>query len=120
MSQANIQDAKCVLVVGATAGIGRALALAIHGLPSEPVVIVAGRRQDRLDELTNRSERIKGVRVDLTSGRETLRAFVEDTVSKYPDVSRMYSAYLALSAYHRCSLTAVRCSHPIFGDTTYF
>lgn len=29
MSRANINDAKCVLVVGATAGIGRALALAI-------------------------------------------------------------------------------------------
>lgn len=86
MSKHTINDAKCVLVVGATAGIGRALALAIHDLPSKPTVIVAGRRQERLDELTQRSDRIKSVRVDLLSGRAALQSFVNDTVSAYPDV----------------------------------
>lgn len=85
--RANIQDAKCVLVVGATAGIGRALALAIHDLPSRPTVIVAGRRQERLDELAKRSERIKPARVDLMSGRESLKKFADEMVATYPDVS---------------------------------
>lgn len=87
MSRANIQEAKCMLVVGATAGIGRALALAIHGLPSKPVVVVAGRRQERLDELTKQSERIKSVRVDLTSSRDSLKTFANEIIAKYPDVS---------------------------------
>lgn len=46
-----IEDAKCVLIIGATSGIGRALALAIHDLPTQPTVIVAGRRMERLEEL---------------------------------------------------------------------
>ena len=82
-----IRAAKCVLVVGATAGIGRALALSIHQLPSKPNVIVSGRRQERLDELTKQGERIASARIDLTSGRESLQTFVNETVSKYPEVS---------------------------------
>lgn len=85
-SRANIQDAKCILVVGATAGIGRALALAIHDLPSRPTVIVAGRRQERLDELAKKSERIKTARVDLMSGRDALAKFANELVATYPDL----------------------------------
>lgn len=89
--RANIQDAKCVLVVGATAGIGRALALAIHDLPSKPTVIISGRRQDRLDELAQKSERFRTVRVDVASGRESLKKYVDDLVLTYPDVSTSIS-----------------------------
>ena len=64
-----ISECRCILVIGATAGIGRALALALHDLPSKPNVIVGGRRQERLDELTKTSDRIKGVLVDVTSKR---------------------------------------------------
>lgn len=99
MSRANIQEAKCILVVGATAGIGRALALAIHDLPSKPVVVVAGRRQERLDELTKQSERIKSVRVDLTSSRDSLRTFANETIAKYPDVSDS-------TVFSKCSLSS--------------
>ena len=53
-AMANITQAKCILVTGATSGIGRALALAIHDLESKPTVIAVGRRQDRLDELAKR------------------------------------------------------------------
>lgn len=84
-----ITDAKCVLVIGATAGIGRALALAIRDLPSRPVVIVGGRRQERIDELSKNGERIEGVQIDVTWGRDKLKAFVEITVAKYPDVCVM-------------------------------
>lgn len=81
-----IADSKCVLVIGATAGIGRALALAVHGLPSQPTVILAGRRQERLDELSKLGDRLKTVRFDVNASREELKGFVQDITSKYPDV----------------------------------
>ncbi|KAI9058840.1 NAD-P-binding protein [Trametes sanguinea] len=81
-----IKDAKCVLVLGATSGIGRALALAIHDLDSRPTVIVSGRRQERLDELAGHGERIKTARVDINTSEDNLKKFVQDTVSKYPDL----------------------------------
>ncbi|GJE85776.1 NAD(P)-binding protein [Phanerochaete sordida] len=84
--RATIRDAKCILVVGATAGIGRALALAIHDLPSRPTVIAAGRRQERLDELAQTGDRVKTARVDLTSGRAALKQFVDEMLATYPDL----------------------------------
>lgn len=80
----SINDSKCVLVTGATAGIGRALAHAISDLPSKPRVIATGRRQDRLDELRPKMETIQ---IDFDTDKETIKKFVDDTVSKYPDVS---------------------------------
>lgn len=81
-----IGDCKCVLVIGATSGIGRSLALAIHALPSEPTVIVSGRRQERLDELAKMGTRLKTARVDVNGSREDLKAFVQDITAKYPNV----------------------------------
>ncbi|EIM83357.1 NAD-P-binding protein [Stereum hirsutum FP-91666 SS1] len=81
-----IQDSKCVLVVGATAGIGRALALAIHDLPSKPTVIVSGRRQERLDELAKKSDRIHGAKIDIDADRETLVKTVDGVLQKYPEI----------------------------------
>jgi len=82
----DITDATHVLILGATAGIGRALALAIHDLPSKPTVIVGGRRQERIDEICKQGDRIQGVQVDVTSEREFLKKFVNDTVAKYPEL----------------------------------
>ncbi|KAL1951658.1 hypothetical protein VTO73DRAFT_807 [Trametes versicolor] len=81
-----IKDAKCILVLGATSGIGRDLALALHGLDSNPTVIVAGRRQERLDEISKQGERIKTARIDITSSEDTLKEFVQHTLSQYPDL----------------------------------
>ncbi|KAJ8494617.1 hypothetical protein ONZ51_g2202 [Trametes cubensis] len=81
-----IKDAKCVLVLGATSGIGRALALAIHDLGTRPTVIVAGRRQERLDELAKQGERIKTARVDINTSENELRGFVQETLSKFPEL----------------------------------
>lgn len=86
----SITDAKCILVVGATAGIGRALALAIRDLPSKPTVIISGRRQERIDELCKDGERTEGVQIDMTGGRENLKAFVHDVVARYPQVSHPF------------------------------
>jgi len=46
----SIEESKCI-VTGATAGIGRVLALALARLSSKPQVIATGRRQDRLNKL---------------------------------------------------------------------
>lgn len=81
-----IKDAKTILIIGATAGIGRSLAYAIHDLPTKPTVIVAGRRQERIDEITKTSERFGGITVDLLSGRESLKKFADDVVAKWPEV----------------------------------
>lgn len=81
-----IKDAKCILVLGATSGIGRDLALALHGLDSKPTVIVAGRRQERLDQISKQGERIKTARIDITSSEDTLKEFVQHTLLQYPDV----------------------------------
>ena len=81
-----IKDAKCVLVLGATSGIGRALALAIHDLDTAPTVILAGRRQERLDELAKQGERIETARVDINTSENELKGFVQETLSKFPEV----------------------------------
>jgi len=80
----NISDSKCVLVVGATAGIGRSLALAILNLPSKPTVLVSGRRKDRLDELTKAHDRLEGIQMDIDTDRQTLKKTVDDILAKYP------------------------------------
>ena len=91
-----INDSKCVLVIGATSGIGRALALTIHALPTQPTVIVGGRRKDRLEELVKKGQEIGGrldaVQIDVTASRETLKIFIDGMISKYPDV-RTVAAY---------------------------
>ncbi|KZT75184.1 NAD(P)-binding protein [Daedalea quercina L-15889] len=81
-----ISDCKCVLVIGATAGLGRALALAIHELPSKPTVIAAGRRQQRLDELAKQGARIKTLTFDVNVSRDALKSAVQDVCQKYPEL----------------------------------
>ncbi|KAF8078420.1 hypothetical protein FPV67DRAFT_1465214 [Lyophyllum atratum] len=80
----SINDSKCVLITGATAGIGRALALAISDLPTCPEVIAAGRRQDRLDELTKSS--LSTVQVDLDTDKDSLAKFANDILDKHPNL----------------------------------
>jgi short-subunit dehydrogenase involved in D-alanine esterification of teichoic acids len=84
-------NAKCILVLGATSGIGRDLALALHELPSKPTVIVSGRRKERLDEILSKGSKagkdnIHAIPLDVTSGVENLGQFVRDTVAKFPEV----------------------------------
>jgi len=88
-----INDSKCVLVIGATSGIGRALALAIHKLPTRPTVIVSGRRQDRLDEIIGEAkgdaegeQRLHAIQFDASAKTDGLKKFVTEAVAKYPDL----------------------------------
>ena len=85
----NINDSKYVLVVGATSGIGRALAKSILALPSNPTVIVAGRRQDRLDAFTKENAetgRVGSVNMNMDSDGKTLKKTVEGILTKCPQV----------------------------------
>lgn len=98
----NITDSKCVLVVGATAGIGKSLALSILALPSEPTVIISGRRKDRLDEITKehgRSGRLEAIQMDIDADRASLKQTVEDVLARYPKVCR--STHLLPVSYSR-------------------
>ncbi|CAK5279957.1 unnamed protein product [Mycena citricolor] len=78
----SIDQARCILVVGATSGIGRALALAISELPSKPTVIAAGRRADRLAELAAKG--LKTVQLDVTEDDAALKTKVDALIAQYP------------------------------------
>ncbi|KAL0950938.1 hypothetical protein HGRIS_007693 [Hohenbuehelia grisea] len=80
----SLNDSKCILVTGATAGIGRVLALRIKDLPSKPKVIVTGRRKERLDELA--SQGFETVQVDLDTDKTGIKKFVDGLLAKYPDL----------------------------------
>lgn len=85
----NINDVKCMLIIGSTSGLGRALALSILDLPSKPTVIVCGRRQERLDELVSShgaDGRLRAVKLDVNTDRQTLKAAIDDITRTYPDV----------------------------------
>jgi len=79
-----INLSKSVLITGATAGIGRGLAYSIKQLPHQPQVIVAGRRQDRLDELAK--DGFKTYKLDVGADRATLKKDVEELLKEYPDL----------------------------------
>jgi NADP-dependent 3-hydroxy acid dehydrogenase YdfG len=92
-----IDESKCVLVTGATSGIGGALARAIANLPSRPRVIAAGRRDDRLQELAK--ENFATVQVDLDTDKDSLKKFVADLLQKYPDVC---IPFILILLFHLC------------------
>ncbi|KAL2165534.1 hypothetical protein VTH06DRAFT_835 [Thermothelomyces fergusii] len=76
---------KRVLLIGATSGIGAAMAdkLVLEGAK----VIAVGRRQERLDAFVQKhgSEKASGIRYDVND-RAGMDAFVEGVVGQYPDL----------------------------------
>ncbi|KAF8973752.1 NAD(P)-binding protein [Flammula alnicola] len=84
----SIDDSKCVLITGATSGIGRALALEIAKLPSRPQVIAAGRRKERLEELS-KVDSVHPISLDVTASLDTLKKSVDDLISQFPDLDTL-------------------------------
>ncbi len=74
---------KCVLFIGATSGIGAALADRLIAEGSK--VIAVGRRQDKLDEFVRRhgSKNSEAIRFDVTA-RDRIGQFVNQSVPSPP------------------------------------
>ena len=90
----NISVCHQMLVIGATAGLGLALSLANHDLPSSPRVVVAGRRLERLEELAT-EERIDAVQLDVSAPREELVQSVNGVTKKFPGAGHFLCRWAA-------------------------
>ena len=73
-----------ILVTGATSGIGRALAEALYAKGNK--VIIAGRRQNMLDEVTGRNPGMIGMAVDV-SDTAAIASFVESVKAQFPQLN---------------------------------
>jgi uncharacterized oxidoreductase len=73
-----------ILVTGGGSGIGRALAEAFHAAGSR--VIISGRRQSALDEVTKANPGMKSVVFDIADG-DGVAAFAERLVSDNPSLN---------------------------------
>ena len=73
-----------ILVTGGTSGIGRALAEALYGKGNK--IIIAGRRQALLDEVTGRNPGMVGIAVDL-SDSAAIEKFAETVKAQFPELN---------------------------------
>lgn len=73
-----------VLITGSGSGIGRALAEAFHALGNK--VIISGRRQSALDEVTSANPGMVSAVLDATKA-ENIRTFAETLTRDYPDLN---------------------------------
>jgi uncharacterized oxidoreductase len=77
-----------ILVTGGTSGIGRALAEALHAKGN--TVIIAGRRQSLLDEITGRHPGMVGIAADL-SDSAAVATFAETVKGRFPHLNVLFN-----------------------------
>jgi uncharacterized oxidoreductase len=73
-----------ILITGGTSGIGRVLAEQFHSRGNR--VIIAGRRQELLDEITDAHPTMRGVRVDIDD-EKAVQAFAAEVAAEFPDLN---------------------------------
>ncbi len=73
-----------ILITGGTSGIGRALAENFHRLHNQ--VIIAGRRQALLDEITNANQGMCGLHLDVQDTR-AVDAFAAQIREQFPELN---------------------------------
>lgn len=77
-------EGNTILITGGTSGIGLGLAEAFHKLGNK--VIIAGRRQDRLDKITAANPGMEGIRLDVQDAA-AITKFTAEVAKKYPDLN---------------------------------
>jgi uncharacterized oxidoreductase len=75
-----------ILITGGASGIGRGLAEAFHSKGNQ--VIISGRRQSVLDQVTSRHSGMASVSLDITD-KASIQAFAAEALLRFPSINML-------------------------------